>query len=138
MRVPLVDLAAQHAALGTAVTEAVQRVLGSQCFILGAEVEAFERRLADYVGAEHAIGVSSGTDALLASLMALGVGPGDEVITTPLTFFATAGSIARLGSTPRFVDISSDSFALDPELIPSASCRPCRGRSHSPVAIDFP
>lgn len=113
MLVPLLDLRAQHAKLGDAVRAAVERVLASGHYILGEDVAAFERELSAATGAQHAVGVSSGTDAILAALMALGVGAGDEVITTPLSFFATVGAIARLGATPVFADIERDTFNLD-------------------------
>jgi dTDP-4-amino-4,6-dideoxygalactose transaminase len=115
--VPLLDLAAHHAPLLGELREAIDRVLASNHFILGPEVQAFEREVAAAVGVEHAVGVSSGTDALLSALMALGVGHGDEVITTPFTFFATAGCIARLGARPVFVDIDADTFNLDAEQV---------------------
>ena len=95
MKVPLLDLKKEFSVVESDVRSAIDRVLESQMFILGPEVQAFEKQVADYAGAKFAIGVSSGTDALVCSLMALEVGPGDEVITTPFTFFATAGAIAR-------------------------------------------
>ncbi len=111
--VPLVDLKAQYASIRDEVQAAIERVCAAQYFILGPEVQALEAEIADYCEVEHAIGVSSGTDALLVSLMALGVGPGDEVVTTTYSFFATAGVISRLGAKPVFVDIKEGSFNLD-------------------------
>ena len=119
-RVPLLDLRAQYATIRDEVDAAVQRVIASQHFILGPEVAALEQEIAEYCGAAHALGVSSGTDALLIALMALGVGPGDEVVTTPFTFFATAGVVARLGARTVFVDIDPDSFNIDPAAVDGA------------------
>ncbi len=120
MKVPLTDLSAENGILRPALDAAFARVLDSNGFILGAEVSSFEAELAAAVGAKHAIGVSSGTDALLVALMALGVGPGDEVVTTPFTFFATAGVIARLGAKPVFADIEEATFNLDPAAAAAA------------------
>jgi len=117
MNVPLLDLSHQHQPIHDDIANAISRVVDSNAFILGVEVSQLEKQIADYCGVDFAIGVSSGTDALLISLMAIGVGPGDEVITTPYTFFATAGCIARLGAKPVFVDIDPVTYNIDPEKI---------------------
>jgi dTDP-4-amino-4,6-dideoxygalactose transaminase len=113
-RIPLVDLAAQHAPLQPALAAAAVRVLASNRFIQGAEVAAFEAEAAAALGVPAAIGVSSGTDALICLLMAAGVGPGDEVVTTPYSFFATAEAIVRAGARPVFADVDPDTLNLDP------------------------
>ncbi|HLK88458.1 MAG TPA: DegT/DnrJ/EryC1/StrS family aminotransferase [Polyangia bacterium] len=113
-RIAMQDLGALHAPLGEELRAAAARVLASGRFILGPEVAAFEDELAAATGVPHAVGVSSGTDALLALLMAGGVGPGDEVVTTPYSFIATAEAIARLGARPVFADVEPDTLNLDP------------------------
>ncbi len=113
MKVPLLDVPAQNAGLKNELMEAFEGVLDSGYFILGPEVEAFEEEAASYLGTAHAIGVSSGTDALIVALMAAGVTAGDEVICPSFTFFATAGSIMRIGAVPVFVDSDEESFNLD-------------------------
>ena len=122
-RVPLLDLKAQYEPIRESILAAVTRVCDSQRFIGGEEVEALERELSALLGVAHVVGVSSGTDALLAALMALGVGPGDEVITSTYTFFATGGCIARLGARPVFVDIDPATFNIDTGAL-DAACSP--------------
>lgn len=118
--VPLLDIGAQHAPIRDALLGAIARVVDSSRFILGAEVDALERELVAALRVSHAIGVSSGTDALLAVLMALDVGPGDEVITSTYSFFASAGAIARLGAKPVLVDIQPETFNVDPRAVAAA------------------
>jgi dTDP-4-amino-4,6-dideoxygalactose transaminase len=113
MHVPLLDLQAQFAGIRDEVLSAVVRVCESQRFVMGPEVEAFEHEMAELLEVKHAIGVSSGTDALLVSLMALGLGRGDEVVTSTYSFFATAGAVSRVGATPVFVDIDPATFNID-------------------------
>ena len=117
MNIPMLDLKLQYGSLREELDGAVARVVQSQNFILGEEVEAFEMEIARYLGSRHALGVSSGTDALLLGLMALGIEPGDEVILPTFSFFATAGVVARLGARPRFVDIDPATYNIDPEGI---------------------
>ncbi|MDP9088301.1 MAG: DegT/DnrJ/EryC1/StrS family aminotransferase [Pseudomonadota bacterium] len=115
--VPLLDLKAQFAQIRAEVMPVIDQVCASQHFILGDHVRALEEEIARYCGAAAGIGVSSGTDALLIALMALGIGPGDEVITSPFTFFATAGTIARVGARPVFCDIDPSTFNLSPAAV---------------------
>jgi len=117
MKVPLLDLKAQYATIRDECMQITREIYESQHFILGPHVEALEKQVAAYCGAGYAVGVSSGTDALLISLMAAGVGPGDMVITTPYTFFATVGSIARVGAIPVFADICPDTYNLSADKV---------------------
>src|SRR5918911_3170286 len=120
MNVPLLDLRAQYASLRERVREAVDRVFESQIFVLGPEVEALEEEVARYSQARHAVACASGSDALLLALMALDVKAGDEVITTPHTFFATASAVTRLGARPVFVDVDPRSYNINASLIEAA------------------
>lgn len=120
MRVPLLDLTAQFRPIREEVLTAIMRVCDSQHFILGAEVEAFEREMATMLGVCHAVGVSSGTDALLVAMMALGIGAGDEVIVPTYSFFATAGCVSRLGARPVLVDIEPVTCNIDPAAVAAA------------------
>lgn len=120
MKVPLLDLKAQLQVVETELRAAIDRVLASQQYILGAEAEALEAEIAAACGTRHAIAVSNGSDAIVASLMALKIGPGDEVIVPSFTFFATAGCVARVGARPVFVDMLPDTFNIDPDAVAAA------------------
>lgn len=131
--VPLLDLSAQNGPLRSELLAAMEGVMDSQRFIQGPEVQALEREIVAALSLGHALGVSSGTDALLLAMMEAGIGHGDEVITTPFSFFATAGCVARLGATPVFVDIDPATFNLDPRHIESAIT--ARTRAIMPVHL---
>jgi len=118
--VPLIDLTRQHEALRADLIRAFEKTLDSGQFILGPENQKFEAALAEYCGTDYAVGVSSGTDALLVTMMAMGIGPGDEVITTPFTWFSTVSSITRLGAKPVFVDINKRTYNIDTTLVSAA------------------
>jgi len=135
VRVPALDLRAQYAGIRSELRDAVDRVFERQSFVLGEEVEALERELSSYCEARHAIACGSGSDALLLALQALGVGPGDEVLCPAFTFFATAGSIARLGATPVFADIEPAGCMLDPRAARAAAARCTRLRAILPVHL---
>lgn len=120
MRIPMVDLQAQYHDVAGEIDAAIQAVVRSGQFVLGPAVAAFERETAAYCGVRHAVSVASGTDALHLALRAAGVGPGDEVVTTPFTFIATAGAISQTGARPVFVDIDSGTFNIDPALVEAA------------------
>ncbi|HEY9401119.1 MAG TPA: DegT/DnrJ/EryC1/StrS family aminotransferase [Pyrinomonadaceae bacterium] len=133
MQVPLLDLKQQHAHLREELRAATDRILDSQQFVLGEEVRLLETELARYSETRHAVGCASGSDALLLALMALDIRAGDEVITTPFSFFATGGAIARTGATPVFVDIEPRAYNLDPALVESAITK--RTRAIMPVHL---
>src|SRR6266404_3072365 len=126
MRVPLLDLSQQYAALAEPIRAQIEEVLSTQNFILGPKVEAFEAAIAHYCGSPHAIGVSSGTDALLAVFMAMGLGPGDAVITSDYSFFATGGCVARVGATPVFIDIDPVTYNLSTAALERYLTESCR------------
>lgn len=117
MNVPILDLTAQYNSIKSEIDIAIARVVDSQHFILGPEVKSFEKEVAAYCGAKYAVGVASGTDALILSLKAFGIGEGDEVITTPFTFFATAESISLVGAKPVFVDVDPKTYCINPSLV---------------------
>ena len=122
MKVPLLDLKAQYKTIKDEILDVTADIFESQYFILGPHVEKLEKEIAEYCCVKYALGVSSGTDALLIALMAAGIGPGDSVITTPYTFFATAGSIARVRAKPIFADIDPDTYNISPEKISEIVC----------------
>jgi len=129
MQVPLLDLKPQYAPLAAEIQAVIEKVCASQGFILGPEVKELEAAVAAYSQCRYGIGVSSGTDALLLALMALGIGQGDEVITSPFTFFATAGTISRVGARPVFCDIDPVSFNLSADTVASFLAKQCERRS---------
>jgi dTDP-4-amino-4,6-dideoxygalactose transaminase len=120
IKIPILDLRPEIEELWDDLMEAIQKVLRSGQFIMGPNVKAFEKEVAEYLGVKHAIGVNSGTDALVIGLRAAGIGQGDEVITTPFTFFATAEAISQVGAIPVFVDIDPRTYNIDPDLIEAA------------------
>ncbi len=129
--IPMLDLRRHYALIREEVLAAIERVCSSQSFILGAEVEALESEIAAFVGAKHAVGCASGTDALWLALVAGGIKPGDKVVTTPLTFFATGSSIVRAGAEPVFVDVDPQTLNLDPQKVIDQLA--ARGKSRSPL-----
>jgi len=129
MEVPLLDLKLQYQALRGEIEAAIREVCASQAFILGPAVKELERQIAEYSGCRYGIGVSSGTDALLVALMALEIGSGDEVITSPFTFFATGGTIARVGARPLFCDVEPATFNLDPAALRRMIAERCERRN---------
>ncbi len=133
MRVPLLDLKGQYQAIRSEIMAALEAVCDQQGFILGPRVGQLEEAVAKYVGSPHAVGVASGSDALLLSLMGCGVGQGDEVVTVPFTFFATTGAISRLGARPVFVDIRPDTFNMDPSQL--EQCITTRTKAIIPVHL---
>ncbi|MDH4272870.1 MAG: DegT/DnrJ/EryC1/StrS family aminotransferase [Candidatus Aminicenantes bacterium] len=138
MNIPMLDLKAQYATIKDEINEKVLGVIATQNFILGAEVAALEGEIAAYSGARFGIGVSSGSDALIITLMALGIGGGDAVVTTPFTFFATAGAIARLGARTIFCDIDPDTYNLDPASLEEILLKLSKKRRGSRVKAVLP
>ena len=138
MQIPFLDLKAQYQTIKEEIDQKILEVVGSQRFILGEEVKALEQEVAAYSGAQHAVGVSSGSDALIIALMALGVGEGDYVVTTPFTFFATAGAIARLRAIPLFCDIEPDSYNIDPQKLADLLNKKIKNRDMSRIKAIIP
>ena len=134
-QIPLLDLQAQHRQIRDEVLAEIVRVVDSQKFILGEDVKKLEAEIASYSGTKYAIGCASGSDALMLALMALDVQPGDEVLTTPYTFFATAGAISRVGAVPVFVDVEEDTFNLDVNLMEGALAAHPKVRAIMPVHL---
>jgi len=134
-RIPLLDLNLQHLPLREELLRAMARVVDSQHFIMGEEVKRLEKEIAAYTGVAHGISCASGSDALYLALLAAGVGPGDEVLTTPFSFFATAGSVSRTGATPVFVDIQPDTFNIDPGQLAEAVKKHPRVKAIIPVHL---
>ncbi|MDR3406714.1 MAG: DegT/DnrJ/EryC1/StrS family aminotransferase [Chthoniobacter sp.] len=135
MQVPLLDLKLQYAPLKAQLLREIEAVADSQALLLGPQTEKLEKAVAAYCGADHAIGVSSGTDAQLVLLMALGIAPGDKIITTPYTFFATASCVARLGATPIFVDIDPVTFNISVPALEAALARTPDAKAIIPVHL---
>lgn len=133
--IPLLDLQAQHRQIRAEVIAEITRVVDSQKFILGDDVKQLEREIAGYCSADHAIGCASGSDALFLALLAAGVGPGDEVVTTPYTFFATVGAICRAGAQPVFVDIEPDTFNMDMDQLAEVISRRPKVKAVIPVHL---
>jgi dTDP-4-amino-4,6-dideoxygalactose transaminase len=136
MRVPLLDLSEQYRALQEPLAAEIREIVGTQQFILGPKVAAFEAAMRDYCGTPHAIGVSSGTDALLAILMAMEIGPGDAVLTSSFTFFATGGCVARVGATPVFVDIDPAACNISPAALEEYLRTKCTRADDGSVVTD--
>jgi dTDP-4-amino-4,6-dideoxygalactose transaminase len=133
--VPLLDLQALHADMTAEILHEIERVVRSQKFIMGEDVKELEKTIASYSAVKHAIGCASGSDALFLALLAAGVGPGDEVLTTPYSFFATAGAISRAGAKPVFVDIEHATFNIDPEKLADAAKHHPRAKAIIPVHL---
>src|SRR3954451_19981045 len=131
--IPLLDLKAQYAKIQPEIEREVQRVMESQWFILGPDVTRLEREVAAYSGAKHGIGCASGSDAILLALKAIGVGPGDEVLTVPYSFFATAGYIVHTGAQPAFADVDPDTFNMDVSQLRAALDRHPKVKAIMPV-----
>ena len=140
MKIPLVDLKAQYLSIKDEIDQAISKVIQSSQFILGSEVDALEKEMADYLGAGHAVGVASGTDALQLALLACGIKTGDEVITTPFTFIATAEAITRCGARPVFVDIDPKTYNIDPQKLEELLERksPPQSKSHITAITESP